>query len=47
MNFWRRYPGFMKVLLMCLLLSLVLIIIINRTFIPIFFSLAEAEAVRI
>ena len=47
MSFWRKHPGVLKFLLICILVVIGLFVIFNHTLYPVFFSLARAEAVRI
>ena len=47
MSFWRKHPGVIKFLFICVLLVVCLILIFNHSLYPVFFSLARAEAVRI
>ena len=47
LNYWRKHPGLVKALLICLLLLVIVVVFIRNTINPIFFSLAKAEAVRI
>ena len=47
MNFFQRHPGLVKFLLLLILIVLILYLFVRSTIVPVFYTLAEAEAVHI